>query len=367
MSNKPSITNKRHKQASQASSVKRQASPTMHPAPSLIILLPHQAVTRRPTSGVTVVARAVVLAVAHDLLAPDRLDIVVARIEVLLFALALVRSVDDADVLEVGKPETFWSFVDDRFNLQCTGARSAGCYRSKADISTHHDIPSVAVSLDRFGAVLPGERCTERIHLVEIRRRLFPSREKNVSSRPAPFRKITADRQRPGVGVVLFLQLVERARSARRDGKAVRYLLEKGFVVHVVRVVILFLRELFRRDAEMRRDDTANGCDPLILDVLFRRCQQSRAENLGIVKRLVLAWSRFGPQESHDGALVRNDGPRRDKHELGLERPHHGSIGLLESRLALSVLFVLAFPCFFLFDRRPVFDSERSPRCDEQS
>ena len=113
----------------------------------------------------------------------------------------------------------------------------------------------------------------------------------------------------------------------------------------------------------MRRDDTANGRDPLILDVLFGRRQQSRAKNLGIVRRLrVFAWSRLRPRESHDEAVAADIGPQRDKREFGLKRLPHGSICLLE-----VVPFVHAFPCFYLFHRRPVFDSERGPRCDRPS
>lgn len=62
--------------------------------------------------------------------------------------------------------------------------------RQQSDTSTHHVFPGVTLSFAGFGTVLPGERCTERIQLVEIRRRLFSSREKDVSSRPAPLRKV---------------------------------------------------------------------------------------------------------------------------------------------------------------------------------
>ena len=184
--------------------------------------------------------------------------------------------------------------------------------------TTYHVSPSVALSLDRFGTILPSERCPERIHLVEIRRRLFSSREKDLSSRPAPLRKVTADHQR--LGVLLFRQLLESPRAARHDGRtAVRYLLEKGLVVDIGRIVVLLFGELPFGNIEMGRDDTANGGEPLILSVLFRRRNQSRANEIGFVRRLVFAWVVYGAQEIRNGDRVSQGLPRWDEEELGFE------------------------------------------------
>ena len=197
----------------------------------------------------------------------------------------------------------------------------------------YHTLPRIALIFGRFGTVHPSERCSERVHFVEIARRLFSSGEQDVPSRPAPLRKIRVDVQPPKVVVVSFRQLPERARSARRHRKTIRYLPEKGIIVDVCRVVVLFLRELVLGDAEMRRYDTVNGREPLTLDVLFRRGQQHWAKFLRIGRGLVFACGEFGPQ-SRDGALASEGVPRGDKEEFGLERPRHGSIGLLEERFA---------------------------------
>lgn len=74
---------------------------------------------------------------------------------------------------------------------------------------TNHAIPDVAMISGCFGTVLPSERWSKPVHLVEIARRLFSSREQDVSSRLTPLRKLRADVQPPKVGVVSARQLPE--------------------------------------------------------------------------------------------------------------------------------------------------------------